>query len=76
VIVEKKEVWKTKLTDKLPQIKTLFLLSGKNIHFISDESKSKTILITQKEVKELNIPNVRLRHKLKVHDKWYVWENN
>lgn len=76
VIVEKKEVWETKLTEKLPQIKTLFLLSGKNIHFISDESKSKTILITQKEVKELDIPNVFLRHKLKVHDKWYVWENN
>lgn len=76
VIVEKKEVWKTKLTEKLPQIKTLFLLNGKNIHFISDESKSKTILITDKEVKELNIQNVSLRHKLKVHDKWYVWENN
>lgn len=76
VIVEKKKIWETKLTEKLPQIKTLFLLSGKNIHFISDENKSKTILITDKEVKELNVPNVSLRHKLKVHDKWYVWENN
>lgn len=76
VIVEKKEVWKTKLTDKLPQIKTLFLLPGKNIHFISDEKNSKSILTTDKEIRELNIPNISLRHKLKVHDKWYVWENN
>lgn len=76
VIVEKKKIWETKLTDKLPQIKTLFLLNGKNIHFISDEKNSKTILSTDKEIKELDIPNIVIRHKLKVHDKWYVWENN